>query len=141
MLHCNCSFNICVRCIILLFKKQRVKEEWMRPWKIRSSWNIKENSISGAFVLDCTIRFRIFHLDHCQLLLNGYRAKLLMTGKERKRSEKDDRSASHTRDFEMNFSITIFFCKKLEMPDQGIGTLEENGCWLFVWFTRRDSLI
>ena len=56
---------------------------------------------------------------------DGYRAKLLM---ERKRSEKDDRSASHTRDFEMNFSITIFFCKKLEMPDQGIGTVEENGC-------------
>jgi hypothetical protein len=51
-----------------------------------------------------------------------------MTGKERNRSEKDDRSASHTRDFEMNFSITIFFCKKLEMPDQGIGTVEENGC-------------
>ena len=138
MLRCNCSFNNCNASFI---QKQRVEEEWMRPWKIRSSWNIKENSISGAFVLDCTIRFRIFHLDHCQLLLNGYRAKLLMTGKERKRSEKDDRSASHTRDFEMNFSITIFFCKKLEMPDQGIGTVEENGCWLFVWFTRRDSLI
>jgi hypothetical protein len=27
------------------------------------------------------------------------------------------------------------------MPGQGIGTLEENGCWLFVWFTRRDRLI
>jgi hypothetical protein len=75
---------------------------------------MKQNSISGgAFVFDCTIRFRIFHLDHFQLLLNGYRAKLLM---ERKLSEKDDRSASHTADFEMNFPITIFFCKKLEMP-------------------------
>jgi hypothetical protein len=52
----------------------------------------------------------------------------LREGKERKRSEKDDRSASHKADFEMNFSITIYFCKKLEMSDQGIGTLEENGC-------------
>jgi hypothetical protein len=48
--------------------------------------------------------------------MNGYRAKLLM---ERKLSEKDDRSASHTADFEMNFPITILFCKKLEMPGPG----------------------
>jgi hypothetical protein len=133
MLHCNCSFNICDASFII--HKQRVKEEWMQTWKIRISWNIKQNSISGAFVFDSTIWFRIFHLDHFQLLLNGYRAKLLM---ERKLSEKDDRSASYTSEFEMNFSITIFFCKKLE---QGIGTLEKNGCWLFVWFTRRDRLI
>jgi hypothetical protein len=54
-----------------IIQKQRVKEEWMRPWKIRISWNIKENSISGgAFVFDCTIRFRIFHLDHFQLLMD-----------------------------------------------------------------------
>jgi hypothetical protein len=93
MLHCNCSFNICVASFII--HKQHVKEECMQTWKIRISWNIKQNSISGAFVFDCTIWFRIFHLDHFQLLLNGYRAKLLM---ERKLSGKDDRSASpHSR--------------------------------------------
>ena len=89
---------------------------------------MKQNSIpGGAFVFDCTTRFRIFHLDHFQLLLNGYRAKLLM---ERKLSEKDDRSASHTADFEMNFPITILFCKKLEMP--GPGNWNLGGKWMLI---------
>ena len=65
MLRCNCSFNNCNASFI---QKQRVEEEWMRPWKIRISWNIiriKQNFISGrAFVFDYTIWFRIFHLDH-----------------------------------------------------------------------------
>jgi hypothetical protein len=60
-------------------------------------------------------------------LMNGYRAKLLM---ERKLSEKDDRSASHTADFEMNFPITILFCKKLEMP--GPGNWNLGGKWMLI---------
>jgi|LakMenE18May11ns_1017448.scaffolds.fasta_scaffold5676250_1 hypothetical protein len=59
--------------------------------------------------------------------MNGYRAKLLM---ERKLSEKDDRSASHTADFEMNFPITILFCKKLEMP--GPGNWNLGGKWMLI---------
>ena len=60
-----------------------MKEEWMQTWKIRISWNMKQNSISGgAFVFDCTIRYRIFHLDHFQLLLNEWISRKTVDGKE-----------------------------------------------------------
>ena len=107
-------------------QKQRMKEEWMQTWKIRISWNMKQNSISGgAFVFDCTIRYRIFHLDHFQLLLNEWISRKTVDGKEAIRKRRPQRF-THSRIW------NEFFHYDFLLQEAGTGNWNLGEKWMLI---------
>ena len=139
MLHCNCSFNICVASFII--HTQHVKEEWMQTWKIRISWNIKQNSISGAFVF--WLYNSIPHFISSGSFSTTFEWMDIAQNCWWKGSyPKKTTAVLHTQQtLKWIFPLRFSFARSWKCQVQGIGTLEKNGCWLFVWFTRRDRLI
>jgi hypothetical protein len=130
MLHCNCSFKFAMH---HLFKSSAWRKTECKHEKIRISWNIRGfcvwlyNSIphfsSGSF----STTFE-------------WISRKTVDGKEAIRKRRPQCFTTQ-QTLKWIFPLRFCFARSWKCQVQGIGTLEENGCWLFVWFTRRDRMI